>query len=539
MYNLLDKPFIRCFYPDGTQKELGIKETFAESAKISRIGGDSAVQEVALLRLLLAVLYRSVKDVDGAEEWEQLWNDGLPMEDIHQYLEKYRNRFEFIGGDTPFYQILGAEYEKNQEPHNKFLILSHQTLSGTSDSLYSPFKSSGLNNVGFSFAARQLVELQAFNTASKKSPIKGDTRKKKYGYAQPGWLSNGSTIHSLGRTLEQTLLLNFIPYAELENVNKDNDLPVWEREFQTAAPEGLFGDMDESRVPQGPADLYTHQSSRVTLSYNETGVTGTVVGIGDRIFKYNKASIEPMMAWRQILRETKELAFVPVKQTEGRDSWRALNALLGHNDRHKLLQVKPKILEWINNDDVKSAIEEKLGSHIPTCVTSVFYGPQDAAIKHSEVSILDLSTDILDDDALASVAATKGLKIAESHLYTFASLIANLLVAEGKEKSPSKGTKAIEIAYNGTHEILREIGAAYQIWISEVRKENAQEKLEEWNETAFRITKRLGEEAVKNASTLSIAGRTTGGNTMNAAIASNIFMGTLFKEYKIERKETE
>lgn len=529
MYNLLDQPFIRAFYPDGSQKELGIKDVFSEAPNISRIGGDSPQEEVALLRLLLAVIYRAV-EVDDVQDWEELWNDGLPISDIHHYLESYRERFELLDSDTPFYQILGAEYVKDQAPKNEFLLLSH--------SLYGAIKNDGLDKLDFPFCARQLVALQSFNTASKKSPIVGDPRKKKYGYAQPGWLANGSTVHALGKNLEQTLILNFVPYDELE-IDRDEDLPVWEREPQTAIPEGLHGDMDESRIPGGPADLYTHQSTRITLYHDGEHVTGTVAGIGDRLFKYNMRAVEPMMAWREIKRETKELAFVPVKQTEGKDSWRSLNALLGHNENVKLSQSKPRTFTWLTDSRIREMVNQELGLSIPTVVTSVFYGPQDAIISNTEVSILDLSTDILKENSASMVTALKALSIAETSVYYYSNLIANLLVAEGKEKSPSKGTKAIDIAKNHTHEILRELSSAYQEWVSEVTDTNALDKLEAWNDTVFRITKNLGDKTVENSSIVAIAGRVKGDNPMNSAVASNIFNGMLSKEYKNNARKEE
>lgn len=535
MYNLLDSALIRCFFADGSQKELGILDTFKQSKNIVRIGGDSEVQEVVLLRLLLAIAYRALPDAVHNDAWGELWDNGLPYDTISEYLESYRNRFDLLSDETPFYQIVGAKYEGKVEPNNQFILLDYQPFKGDI-AMYATFSAQGSQKLDYAFAARKLLELQAFNTASRKKIIQGDPRKNKRTYAQPGWLANGSIVHFLGKNLEQTILLNFVPYEEL-NIDYADDKALWEREQQTAVPEGLHGEMDESRIPLGPADLYTHQSSRVSLFHDGSKITGTVVGIGDRLFKYDMQSREPMMAWRSIVREGRsanDTTFSPVKQAPGREAWQSINGLLGSMAKAKGPQLAPAIARHINS--VAESVETEFSTYVPTIVTSVFYGAQDAVIDNQVVSELDLSIDALKDAGEARTKMIRALEITETHIYIFNVLLGNILVAEGKERKPAKGTSANEIAKTQMHDFIWGIGLMYQGWIAEITNANADEKLREWIDTVFEYTKNAGDIAAANASKTAIAGRLEDSakpdSHINAAKAHNIFSGMLYKERK-------
>lgn len=535
MHNLLDEGLFKCFFEDGTQKELGLIDTFKQSRSIVRIGGDTDIQEVALLRLLLAIMYRALPDATYNEDWAELWDEGLPQDTLIEYLEKYRNRFELFSSETPFYQILDAQFDGKVAPSNQYLLLDFQPFD-KGVALHSNFSIEGLGKLDFSFAARKLIELQAFNTAARKKIIKGDPRQKKRTYAQPGWLANGSIVHFIGKNLEKTLLLNFVPYAEL-NIDYEDDLAVWEREQQTASPEGLHGDMDESRVPAGPADLYTHQASRVSLIHDGSYVVGSVVGIGDRLFKYDMQSKEPMMAWRSIVRTgnaSSETTYVPVKQPSGKEAWRSINGLLGLNAQAKGPQIAPAIARHISN--VAQEVESEFTTYVPTVVTTVFYGTQDAVIENQTVSELDLSVDALKDNGAARSKLIRGLEIAEKHIYFYNLLLSNLLVAEGKERSPAKGISSTDMAKTQMHDFIQQVGILYKEWISEVTDENSDRKLREWIDIVFEFTKNAADETVLNASRRAIAGRMEDASKpdshINAAKAHNIFMGIMYKERK-------
>lgn len=532
MYNLLDNPFIRGFYPDGSSKELGILDIFKESSKLARIGGDSSMQEAALLRLLLAITYRSLPKVESVEDWETLWEEGFPLDDIERYLERHRERFELLDSETPFFQIVGAEYEGKFSPDNSFLLLDYQPFKNDL-ALYSNFTSAGKNSLDFGFAARKLVELQAFNTGARKKIIKGDPRIKKRTYAQPGWLSTGSIVAFLGETLEKTLLLNFVPYGNLKTSSYEEDLPVWERPQHTPAPEELHGDLDESRTPTGPADLFTHQSSRVTLYHDGEKVTGTVVGIGDRIFKYGLQEIETMMPWKQITRETKEIAYIPVKQ-RGNDTWRSINGLLGHDNRAKLAQRPAGVTEWMG--EIPREVHRQLGGFVPTMVFTSFYGAQDAIIDNQVSAVLNISMDALEKPGMARDALITGLTSVEDVVFIYRSLLTNIYVAEGKKRRMEKGTSASDLAAVDAEELLHNLGFAYKEWIQGVTNENALGKLEEWNSSILKIARKFGSNAVENASPRAIAGRREGENeeTMNAFRALTIFEATLRKKFTKE-----
>lgn len=509
-YNLIEKPFIKAFSSDGSSQELGIMEIFRQAKIISRIGGDTELQELPLTRLLLAIMYRALDTVDTQGDWETLWQQGIPLDKIENYLSRYENRFDLISQETPFYQIINAVYDKaNRQSSNLDILIDHQSLeTGKSKFLFSSYTPEGYAKLSFATAARRLVELQAFNTAAKKSTIQGDPRVKKRWYAQPGWLGNQTSVMVLGKNLEQTLLLNFIPYGEFGGDNlRENDLPVWEREQQTAVPEGLHGDMDESRIPTGPTDLYTHQIARVTLRHNGEVVTSSVVGIGDRIFKYNMQHLEKMAAWKEIIRkEDKSTALTPVKLNQN-ETWKSLNALLGHDERVKSQQTLPGVLQWFS--DVKETVKKDVGKVARVIVIEASYGPQDAIIENQTSSLLILPNDIItkrqSSQALETLLAA--LKLTKSMGFKYKTLYTDLYVAEGKKRKMEKGVSATDLASPHMENFFSNAKPLYTEWAQNLTNDNALDEYIKFAQKIEKLTLDMGNEAVNKASGRAIAGR--------------------------------
>lgn len=551
-YNLIDEPFISYFNKDGSTGKAGILDIFRNADKISRIGGDNQIQELPLMRLLLAIMYRALDNVQTSTEWINTWEAGLPMDKIESYLERYRDRFDLLHAETPFYQIRGAVYTKaDKEESNLELLIDHQALgNGSGRFLFSSYKPTGYSKLPFDVAARKLVELQAYNTASKKSTLVGDTRKKKYGYAQVGWLGNFSAVMVLGNTLKQTLLLNFVPYDEWPTtISYTQDRPVWEREPQTAEAESVWGDMDESRSPSGPADLYTHQISRVELKNTDSMITSTVVGIGDRIFKHNFHHIEPMAAWRNVTREDKTKAYFPIAITSN-DSWKAVNTLLGEVSKQNGITLVPGVYKWF--DTIYETVEDEVGEFVSSVVFTSEYGAQSAIINTQTVSTLKLPRDAvsgINHKSHTLLCMINAIKASEEMGGTYKVLLADLFIAEGKKQSIDKGVTPYKLANPKMEEFYYDLSQKYSEWILSLTNDNAEEKFNEWLNFLERFTRSYGNKAVEGASRQALAGHQSGTNKptdakkgedkkfMSTYVASAKFENVLKKKFAKIKKE--
>ena len=106
-FNLLDEPWIRVLLPDYQVKEVSLTEALLKAHTYVDLAGELPTQDVAVLRLLLAVLLTiflredekgneaPLEEPDAAtDRWKALWNLGaFPEEPIRTYLETWHERF--------------------------------------------------------------------------------------------------------------------------------------------------------------------------------------------------------------------------------------------------------------------------------------------------------------------------------------------------------------------------------------------------------------------------------------------------------------
>ena len=103
-FNLLDEPWIRVMTEDCTSQEISLTQALWEGHHYRRLAGELPTQDVAILRLLLAVLHTVFyrMDLDGednlietpgqaVQRWQMLWKAGqFPQEPIRKYLEQWK-----------------------------------------------------------------------------------------------------------------------------------------------------------------------------------------------------------------------------------------------------------------------------------------------------------------------------------------------------------------------------------------------------------------------------------------------------------------
>ena len=90
-FNLINEPWIPLRKADGSIVEAGLKEALCSAHQYVALAESSPPNMVALHRLLLALLSRCVE----GEEWDKAkwWRDGLPVQAIKAYFEKWKDRF--------------------------------------------------------------------------------------------------------------------------------------------------------------------------------------------------------------------------------------------------------------------------------------------------------------------------------------------------------------------------------------------------------------------------------------------------------------
>lgn len=107
-FNLLDEPWIRVTWLSGESEEVSLLTLFRDATQIEGIHGEIASQNIAILRLLLAICHRTMDGPEDLEVWREYWSSpGSLGQDASTYLERFRSRFDLRDPEQPFFQVAG------------------------------------------------------------------------------------------------------------------------------------------------------------------------------------------------------------------------------------------------------------------------------------------------------------------------------------------------------------------------------------------------------------------------------------------------
>jgi CRISPR system Cascade subunit CasA len=302
----------------------------AQAQAIQEIGGDSPPVTVALHRLLLAIIYRTTR-LEDSQEWRAVWEKAsFDVKSFDDYFEKWRHRFDLFDQQMPFYQVGSLDPNLGGSSARLFF---HWDNNAT---LFTHLASADPPNLPPAEAARHLVGFMGFDTGGLKTQ----------GSAKAATLTKGAVVLVRGKNLYETLMLNLCQYAPEEgepwDFDRDQDIPVWERDAETRP---------EDRRPDGYIDLLTWQSRRIRLQ-PETAEDGCTVVKAAVIMKgfqlpanYTVHNKETMMAFRSNPNATRgQDPWPAVTFKESRALWRDSLALLGSSDGES---EQPKTLAWL------------------------------------------------------------------------------------------------------------------------------------------------------------------------------------------------
>lgn len=324
--NLVDDPWIQVVDRTATLDVLSVRRVLHRASELSGIVGEVPTQSFAILRLLLAILRRSVADRTGSavDVWSQLWDlDALPTGEIDTYLDTHRARFELFDPVAPFFQVAGLK--SAGEAVGALDKLIADVPNGAK--YFTTRAGRHLQRIDFAEAARWLVHAHGFDPSGIKTGAVGDPRvKNNKGYPiGVGFAGALGGVFLEGATLRETLLLNLVLLDINGQRYRPDDIPVWERDPDGPRVRG-------NPVPTGPADLATWQSRRIRLVAADDHVTGVVLCNGDPLEPFNQHLLEPMSGWRYSDIQTKKAGgqtrHYPRTHNPERSLWRGMSSML-------------------------------------------------------------------------------------------------------------------------------------------------------------------------------------------------------------------
>lgn len=506
-FRLTEERWIPVRLSDGSSEELSLHDAFHRADDIREIGGELPTQTFAILRLLLAILYRATSARQlTVREWESWGREGLPLPLIDDYLAFYADRFDLFDAERPFFQVTDLAIASGGYKGVGPLILDLPTRNR----LFTNRGGSGAAELSFAEAARWLVNAHAFDPSGIKSGAIGDPRVKggkgfPIGVAWAGLLGG---IYAEGATLRETLLLNLVvPGAGVE-LDPDADIPPWEEvEPDTAAErEGL--------LPHGPVRLYTWQSRRIRLFREGDRVVGCIVANGDKLTPQNRQRHEPMTAWRFSDPQTKarkHTTYMPRQHQPDQALWRGIAALIPglspfvpqHAEPAGLV---PGLVDWIASQELGFASD---ASTVRLRSVGVVYGSNNSVVDEMLVDEIVVPLLLLRESSRAlALQAEEAVRLAAEGVRHLRNLAENLQRAAGGEGDGAQ-ERAGALAYAA-------LDGPYRVWLAGLSgDEDPLDAIAGWKLRARDILWRLGRGTIADAGPAAWAGRrvSRGGRT--------------------------
>lgn len=382
-FNLATDPWIKVIdRQTNHEKMVSLNKLFEHAADYRQLAGEMHSQDLAVFRLLLAILttvysrvdadnqpYEWIKadsklsrnweidqeeiDLDDSKDdlmntWETLYQGGRFTAAVTQYLKDNADCFNFFG-DRPFYQVTKMDYDavvpagKRIDTHTGQVavrqINRQISQSGNTPAIFAPKSESTKDDLPLDELVRWVITYQNFTGVTDKTKI---VTKEAFSKSA-GWIYHINPVFAKGQSLFETLMLNLIlDDSILNKANWEPKLqkPVWEYH---SINEYVQYRIDEI-LPNNLAELYTSWSRLLHIEWRDTGQP-TIYSAGMPMFDRNNAFIEPMTTWK---RDKKTGDYQPVIKSLsslGTSMWQKFGQYVNvyHDDKVRT----PGIVKWL------------------------------------------------------------------------------------------------------------------------------------------------------------------------------------------------
>lgn len=504
-FNLLDEPWIRVMTEDCTVVERSLMQVLLNSHRYQRLAGELPTQDVALLRLLLAILQTVFYRVDPEGEddpiedraaairrWQALWNAGrFPEQPIRTYLETWRDRFWLFHPEHPFYQVpaaaVGTKFKASK-------LNGELSESAHKMRLFPLRDGEEKETLSYAEAARWLVTLIGFDDSA--------STKKETGTGT-GWLGDRVNVYAIGENLFETLMLNLVFLKDGRYVWAEN-IPAWEQPTVTTAKKR------EIPLPDNQAELLTLQSRRLILSREENRVTGFSSTGGDFFGKEGRVNAfsEQMTLWRAGKTPKNAVPqFVPASVDPWRQMWRDFEVILGRREDTHI----PGVVAWLTELRRKNVIPRK---YVHIASVGVTYDSKKGSIADIISDHLDFQMSLLDAAGELWIVLVGGeIHLIDKVARALGALAEGLYLAQGGQLDGA-GKKARQSQRDeGMRLLYAAVDLPFREWLAHIGAQHgddentrAQEQ-QCWRSIVFRIADNLGREMVRDAGTAAFTGR--------------------------------
>jgi len=500
-FNLLHEPWIMVMRKDGGTQEISMLELFRKASEYRSLAGELPTQDIAILRLLLAVLHAVFGryDINGTfappkspqavlERWKALWDKGsFPMEIIEKYLLHFEERFYLFHPEHPFYQVSKKEkFEKDPTGYKASKLNGEMAESNNKDSYRLFLQRSGHQKefLQISEAARWLIHVNAFDDSASKTGT------------GIGWLGKLGLITAVGENLFETLVLNLVLLKDGGNELWGGESPVWENEKVKREKQVV--------IPNNPSELLSFQSRWIRLESEGNEVVGFEV-LGGSAFSEENSFQEQMTLWRNVTKKTGPPKYIPRQHDRTRQLWRDFSVLIGHEDART-----PGIVGWLVRLKEEQLIPR---SHFNFMTAAIEYGEKKSAIEDVFSDSITFSGELL--TALGESWVNKiinEIKTTDRLVEQVVHLAKNLGKASGLDESSKDGkSKIVELQRLAKGQAFYLINQPFRKWLKNINplKDNSkkEEICNQWWEQARITIQDFGKEMVSQSGPQAFIGR--------------------------------
>lgn len=482
---LLDEPWIKVLDKDNMIREVSLHTLFKNAHQYKKLAGETATQDVAILRVLLAititVFYRysadgtadNVLDYDEPEKvilerWADYWENGsFKWEIFYEYLEEYRERFYLFHPDTPFWQVANLEEGTKYGIVNLFGNIV-ESKTGQTKHHFHVSNGEFIENVSYAEIARWMI---FFNAFSKVIKYKDGTIKN----AEPGRLAEMGLVLIDEDNLYEILMMNLCALRGGEAWKEPK--PIWEVSCTNQRGHEIV-------PPDNLPELYTIQSRRMCICREEKTGIECLVARGNYYSKKND-NVEPMT-----MLTYKDTDIVPLQHNSQISAWQEFISMFPILDK-----LKSGIVRWVeqigdNYLDNKFVTFRLVGLKFKDKYKFVYGEQLDQSLSLSKEIIVSKN---MSWRSLIYNQVEKCKKI-EQKYFCFAKEIAKILY-DPKEKN-------FKIHCNNIRDLMLinyhfKMDSAFRAWLISIdsdSKRNMKEK--EWEDTSYRIAEAVIKEYI-------------------------------------------
>ena len=392
VFNLVDEPWIRVMMPDCSVREVSLAEALSEAHHFRGLAGEMEAQNVAMLRMLIALVHTVFTRVNlnGEDEpveteksaidrWTELLVNGcFPKEPVKDYLEKWHERFWLFHPERPFYQALNA---KTGTINSVAKLNGEVSESSNKTRLFSVLNSDGRQGMSFAESARWLLFLNGFDDCAAKQKDKSSGSRS----MTVAWLGKLGLVTAVGSSLFETILLNMTMLADSTGkLWAEDDCPVWELQEPSNEERRTIS------MPNDYAGLLTLQSRRIMLIREGQNVVKYGILGGDAFDEKNSLN-EPMTVWRFVEdKKTQTSFFIPRRHERARQIWRDFGSLVNTGEGIK----RPGVVSWCSRMQEKGVFpHDRLLTFKAYCVR--YDSSQSSSITDAFSDALSFHADLL------------------------------------------------------------------------------------------------------------------------------------------------